>query len=242
MVTVQLFADSKPLTIPVSTLYKPFTSARKWNEWLVLPIKFSQLPLSSQLAITIWDFGGVAFGGTTIKLFDSKDCTLKRGRQKLKVWVNKEADGLNNSSTDSTIVFEKEMDRLEKLIKKHEAGDLVQVDWLDNLAFRQIERINKISNQSQYRSQTDPNEQQHLFIEFVQFDFPVVYSDLEYPLASPTATPLVTALSNSEVLVSKQSQKSSNDGHLIIVNDPEQARENPIESKYRRLIRSHKSG
>jgi phosphatidylinositol 3-kinase len=43
-------------------------------EWLTLPVHYCDLPLSAQLAITIWDLAGplntVPFGGTTITLFD----------------------------------------------------------------------------------------------------------------------------------------------------------------------------
>lgn len=240
MVTVQVFADCKPMTHPVSTMYKAFKSSRKWNEWLTLPIRYNQLPLTAQLAITIWDFAGPAhripYGGTTVKLFEISDCTLKRGRQKLKVWADVEADGKSNSTTDSTVVSSDEMDRLEKLIKKHEAGDLVQVDWLDNLVFRKIEQIN--------RARIQPQQEHLLFIEFIQFDFPVVYSDVEY--------------SHSESIVSSNNQQLSipvslldengNSGPLeaptrtiVLVHDSDQSRENPIESKYRRLVRTHKS-
>lgn len=237
MVSVQLFADSKPLTVPVSTLYKPFKSSRNWNEWLTLPIKYSELPVSSQLAITVWDFAGprvrVPYGGTTVKLFEQQDCTLKRGRQKLKIWLDKEADGLSDSSTDSTIQSLHEMDRLEKLIKKLESGDMPRVEWLDNLVFRQIERINK--NQ-------EPEENQHyLFVELVQFDFPIVYSDLEYSMGSSNVIS-----TNEQLPVPVAALEDATVGHkpsgIMVVNDPEQSRENPIESKYRRLIRSHKSG
>lgn len=43
-------------------------------EWLTLPIKYCDVPLTGQLAITVWDIGGpqkpIPFGGTTIPLFD----------------------------------------------------------------------------------------------------------------------------------------------------------------------------
>jgi hypothetical protein len=52
-------------------------SNRRWKEWLSLPIKYSDLPVSSQLAITIWDIAGprkqVPFGGTTYSIFNPSD-------------------------------------------------------------------------------------------------------------------------------------------------------------------------
>lgn len=45
-------------------------------EWLTLPIRYCDLPLGSQLAITVWDLAGPdgvrPFGGTTIALFDEQ--------------------------------------------------------------------------------------------------------------------------------------------------------------------------
>lgn len=90
--------------------------------------------LSSQLAITIWDLAGnqqlIPYGGTTVKLFDDVDwyvgfiykyhpfpsntfSSLKRGRQKLKIWLDQPADGMSNSSTSSTVVNTKEAVRIE---------------------------------------------------------------------------------------------------------------------------------
>ncbi|TVY92103.1 Phosphatidylinositol 3-kinase,root isoform [Lachnellula willkommii] len=165
-VTVQLWADSKPLTVPVQTAYKPFKNERKWNEWLTLPIHYSNLPLSSQLAITIWDLsptGGegaqghaIPFGGSTLPLFDQEN-QLQKGRQKCFLHRRKAADGLDSTSTPSTLPTRRkgakgkdtshkadkeseELDRLEKLFKKHEMGEIPRVEWLDQLVFRGVEK------------------------------------------------------------------------------------------------------
>ncbi|KAH8594046.1 kinase-like domain-containing protein [Bisporella sp. PMI_857] len=237
-VTVQLWADSKPLTVPVQTPYKPFKNERRWNEWLSLPIKYSSLPLSAQLAITIWDLsptGGpgahghaIPFGGTTIALFD-KDNQLQKGRQKCYVHRGKTADGLDSSTTpaiipttrqngssrrkDSVGITNKEseeMDRLEKLFKKHEMGEIPRVDWLDQLVFRTVEKrgiqattYSMRTMQGRKTKDIEPalnldgqestiteaaksddyvdNARFTLNIELPRFDFPVVFADHEYP-------------------------------------------------------------
>ena len=166
-VTVQLWADSKPLTVPVQTAYKSFKTARIWNEWLELPVSISILPLSSLLAITVWDLsptGGpgarghaIPFGGTTVSLFD-RDNTLQKGRQKCRIYRHKAADGYSSSTTPATppprrnqgtkngpnlhpaSAEEEELERLEKLFKKHEMGEIPHVDWLDNLVWKAIEK------------------------------------------------------------------------------------------------------
>jgi hypothetical protein len=44
-----------------------------WNEWVTLPVTFSDLPRNAQLALTIYDAVGPSkiqpVGGTTISLF-----------------------------------------------------------------------------------------------------------------------------------------------------------------------------
>jgi phosphatidylinositol 3-kinase len=168
-VTVRPFAESKPLTLPVQTPYKVFKNGRIWNEALYLPINYSQLPASTQLAITIWDLspaGGkdgighhVPFGGTTVPLFDEYN-TLLQGRQRCKVHRYKRADGFSNTTTacfesqskgrhnvsnldtsrDERIA---ESERLELLMKKYEMKEIPENKWLDQLVFRKIENLQK---------------------------------------------------------------------------------------------------
>jgi phosphatidylinositol 3-kinase len=166
-VTAQIWADSKPLTVPVQTAYKAFKNARIWNEWLQLPVTYSNLPASAQLAITVWDLSpaedndsnlhSVPFGGTTIPLFD-KDNTLHKGRQRCRMHRFKAADGLTDTTTPWVIpqarrsrkaqqaedtVDEQvaEMQRLEDLLKKQEMGDLPTNAWLDGLVYKKMMKI-----------------------------------------------------------------------------------------------------
>jgi phosphatidylinositol 3-kinase len=166
-VTAQIWADSKPLTVPVQTAYKSFKNARIWNEWLQLPVTYSNLPASAQLAITVWDLSpaedkdsnlhAVPFGGTTIPLFD-KDNTLQKGRQRCRIHRFKAADGLTDCTTPWVIpkarksrkaamiedtVDEQvaEMQRLEDLLKKQEMGDLPTNAWLDGLVYKKMMKI-----------------------------------------------------------------------------------------------------
>ena len=82
-----------PLTIPFRTSFKSFKNAyacvfypsfrcinymgvSRWNEWITLPIRYCDLPLSSQITFTVWDIGGprtaVPVGGSTFRLFGKK--------------------------------------------------------------------------------------------------------------------------------------------------------------------------
>jgi len=96
-------------------------------------------------------------GGTTLALFGKKR-TLRKGKQRCFVHRNRIADGNVSTTTPSKIAIVSESDpnslevyeegdklgRLEKLVKKHERGDLPRLEWLDQLAFRKIERIHAV--------------------------------------------------------------------------------------------------
>ncbi len=122
----------------------------------------SDCPISTQVAVTIWDLSpfppnnsldhSAPFGGTTISLFD-EDGTLRKGRQKCKVYRKKTADGQNPSATPHVPVprrrrrnegdepafpEEAELERLENLFKKHEMAEIPSSDWLDPLVFKKV--------------------------------------------------------------------------------------------------------
>ncbi|RAO68748.1 uncharacterized protein BHQ10_004760 [Talaromyces amestolkiae] len=230
-VTVQLWSDSKPLGVPMQTSYKSFKTSRTWNEWLQMPICVKDAPLGSQLAITVWDLSplgteasnghGVPFGGTTISLFDT-DGKLRMGRQKCKIYRNKAADGFSSSTTPAIPPAQRrkthgalpltqspeeaELERIEGLIKKHEMGEMTRVDWLDQLVFRQLEKIKTSAEEAAKKRATivqatkqKPNQRENgvheddsdteslyeenflLYVEFPRFDHPIVWDDYEYP-------------------------------------------------------------
>jgi phosphatidylinositol 3-kinase len=146
---------------------------RKWNEWLQFPINISSLPLSAQLAITVWDISptnedgfqghAIPYGGTTIALFD-KDDTLQKGRQRCRLYRHRAADGFSQTKTPAELAtnprikagaisaapqtdVERELERLESVFKKHEMGEIPRVDWLDRLVFEQVGRMEQeVSN------------------------------------------------------------------------------------------------
>ncbi|KAI8918613.1 kinase-like domain-containing protein [Powellomyces hirtus] len=216
-ITCQLFADNKAITLPIRTAHHSFNAHWTWNEWLTIPLRYRDLPLGSQLTFTVWEAyaprRAVPLGGTTFRVF-GKYNTLRKGKHKLFIWPWREADGQDITSTPSKVDSASEMDRLEKLMRKYERGDMARVDWLDQLSFREIERINKL--------ETSQTKHMYLYIDLPQFDFPLVYSEKEYRLPIPLAR-----------LV---------DSDLQIIPDPEAARDNPVENKHRKLARSHRNG
>ncbi|KXX80894.1 Phosphatidylinositol 3-kinase catalytic subunit type 3 [Madurella mycetomatis] len=295
-VTVQVWAGSKPLTVPVQTAYKSFRAERRWNEWLTLPVTYSTLPQNSRLAITIWDLsptGGpdaqghaIPFGGTTLPLFD-KDNQLHKGRQKCRVYRHRLADGNDDCTTPAILPRKKakkgshedkeadELDRMEKLFKKHEMGEIPRVDWLDQLVFRGFERrglqsakssalqearLQKGTQAEALKGARDPSAPPDpssflLNVELPRFDFPVVFADHQYQ-APPVSSMLHLSSSQSNIIpkpppevqfgpgINAMDDDEGYGGRLIRVYDPEvAAKDNPAESKHRRLVRSqHRNG
>lgn len=147
-VVAQMFASGKPLTLPVQTAYKAFSTRWNWNEWITLPIHYKDIPRSAIVALTVYDIYGpqktVPVGGTTTPVFGKHGC-LRRGIRDLKVWSGVEADGSQATSTpgDADDNTPSEMTRLSKLVRKHRKGRMMTVDWLDRLTFREIEVINE---------------------------------------------------------------------------------------------------
>lgn len=134
-----------------------------WNEWVTLPIQFSDLPVTAMLALTILDCAGAGrttiIGGTTISFF-GKNGMYRQGMYDLRVWIHQEANGDTITKTpgkgkDSS---QNKMQRLAKLSKKHRNGQMATVDWLDRLVFREIELVNEREKQS--------SEQLYLLVEF----------------------------------------------------------------------------
>ncbi|KAI9367686.1 kinase-like domain-containing protein [Aspergillus egyptiacus] len=294
-VTVQLWSGSKALGVPLQTSYKAFKTARTWNEWLQLPMSIKDAPLECQLAITIWDlspFGGegadghyIPFGGTTIRLFD-EDGKLKTGRQKCKVYRHKAADGFSATTTPSSpparrrkankhgrlgpSTEELELERVEVLIKKHEMGEIPRIDWMDQMVFRQLERLKLNAEEAarkravllkakKDRKQNDEEDDSDgediddenftLYIEFPRFDHPVVWSDHEYPPPPISSYPQNMPGNPSSALKPLPEVRfgpgiEGADGEGVIrIYDPEVGQTgNPCEDKHRRLIRSHRTG
>lgn len=294
-VTVQVWAGSKPLTVPVQTSYKAFKNERSWNEWLDLPIPYKSLPLNSCLAITIWDVsptGGrqaqghaIPFGGTTLPLFD-KDNQIQKGRLKCMVHRHEQADGNDDTKTpfilprrregakkDDMATVDKEaeeLERLDKLFKKYEMNEIPKVEWLDQLVWRVSERRASEATRNSVKSlRRQANSQQGeqdgslkpeqpgpskftLTIELPRFDFPVVFTDHEYPPAPVSAVQHLSA-SQSNVDLKPPPEVQFGPGindtvdrstRIVMIYDPEvAAKDNPAESKHRRLVRSqHRHG
>lgn len=188
-----------------------------WNELITMSTKYRDLTAHSQLAFTVWDVScgkdeGL-IGGATILLFNNK-MQLKTGKQKLRLWPGKEADGSFPTTTPGKVPKHErgEVERLEKLVNKYERGQIQCVDWLDRLTFKAMEKIKELENCK------NGNSSLYLVVDFCSLEHRVVFqeSGANFLLPSPIA--------------------STNE--LVTVWDPEIGKINPSEHKQLKLARS----
>ncbi|XP_065092354.1 phosphatidylinositol 3-kinase catalytic subunit type 3-like isoform X2 [Ochlerotatus camptorhynchus] len=129
-VSVQIYDDGRRVGLPVTSSYKSFLTRWSWNEWLTLPVLFSDLSRRSVLAITIYDCvwsynDATIVGGTSISLF-GKTGVFRQGLYDLKIWTEEEADGNYRPKTPGKCndSYNNQMQRLSKLAKKHRNGQI----------------------------------------------------------------------------------------------------------------------
>ncbi|QRV75171.1 atypical/PIKK/PI3K kinase [Ceratobasidium sp. AG-Ba] len=239
-VSCQIVADNKPLTIPYRTSFKAFKNTYTWNEWITFPLKYKDLPLNAQITFTVFDIEGprtsAPVGGTTFRMFGKKS-TLRRGKHRLLLWAGQEADGSAESRTPSKVELKDEMGRLEKLVKKYERGDLPKSEWLDKMAFRRMEEI--------HSSETAKSESLFLYIDLPRFDFPVLFTEpemLNLPPSTSSHTPVPPSTTTPATVAVAPLMDFKAEMQIWNIVDPDIARENPVEDKHRRLVRSHRGG
>ncbi|CAD7093767.1 unnamed protein product [Hermetia illucens] len=222
MVRLEVYNRGKPFCLPVHTSYKPFTKRWSWNEWVTLPLQFSDLPRTALLVLTVLDCAGpgktTVVGGTTISLF-CKNGIFRQGMFDLRVWLDVEGDGTQPTTTPGKgkSSNQSQMQRLGKLAKEHRNGQIPKVDWLDRLTFREIEMINE----------TEKRKSEFLYL---MIEFPTIcVEDKTYSIVyyEPDGDKKYSFVCKPR---------------LVIVPDSEILQDNLVERKHHRLARSARSG
>ncbi|XP_026384357.1 phosphatidylinositol 3-kinase, root isoform-like [Papaver somniferum] len=216
-VECQLFIDGAPFGLSTRTRLESSGQPYCWNELVTLSTKYRDLTAHSQLALTVWDVScredeGLV-GGATILLFNSKK-QLKTGKQKLRLWLGKEADGSYPTTTPGKVPRPDrgELERLDKLVNKYERGQIQRIDWLDRLTFKSIEKVKEKERYSKGNSHLS------LIVDFCSFEHRVVFQESGANFLSPSPV--------------------SSPNELVTVWDPEVGRINPSEHKQLKLARS----
>ncbi|KAJ3694315.1 hypothetical protein LUZ60_009795 [Juncus effusus] len=212
-----LYIDGAPFGLPARTKLESSGQPYCWNEMLTLSTKYRDLTSHAQLAFTVYDVSGGSednvVGGATVFLFNNKR-QLKAGRQKLRLYPHKPADGKIPTSTPGKVPKSErgEVERLERLVNKYERGQIQRIDWLDRLAFNAIDQIKK--------KEADKPENSHLslVVDFCSFEHRVVFQEFGVNYLAPSPV--------------------SSTNEIVTVWDPEMGRTNPSEHKQLKLARS----
>ncbi|KAJ2820436.1 Phosphatidylinositol (PI) 3-kinase, partial [Coemansia sp. 'formosensis'] len=212
-VTVQLFSSGIPLSLPLQTKYSPKTATqRRWDEWIRFPTKYSELAIDGCMHIALWEMRG---------LWDVAQ--LGKCRMDLFEHDSELVQGkyrlqlLPLAASQEKPVPGKDSslkyDRIFETLRKYDDGEVAHTDWLDAMVMERIDEI-----EAKERQQTDDL---YIHIAFPKFDFAVVFGEakLDDPLAIQPSNP-----------------------KYCLVFDPETYRDNPAESKHRRLLRGYRSG
>uniref|UniRef100_A0A182PPU7 Phosphatidylinositol 3-kinase catalytic subunit type 3 n=1 Tax=Anopheles epiroticus TaxID=199890 RepID=A0A182PPU7_9DIPT len=189
-VKLQIFDGGEPVGLPVCTSHKHFTTRWSWNEWVTLPLRFTDISRTAALGLTIYDCAGgreqlTVVGGTSISFFSTNGLFRQvmcgqlianylaividlnfQGLYDLKVWPQMEPDAACISTTPGKVSSTNvnQMQRLSKLAKKHRNGQMEKIDWLDRLTFRELEVINEM-------------EKRNSQFLYLMVEFPQVYID-----------------------------------------------------------------
>ncbi|QLL31887.1 hypothetical protein HG536_0C00540 [Torulaspora globosa] len=231
IVSIQVFDEEsgRILTIPTHTLYVPFRNARKWNQWLTLPINLNQLTLSSRLRIVIWEFDGtnkVPFFELETSVFN-EDNSLKRGLEALKFQYNEPGSGVKIKG-----------DELLDSLNRYYLGEVRKIEWLDAITIPDLEK--------RVDSRSWPTGTFVLNIEFPVFELPIVFTERKYPSVLDNIPTLHNFEQSNEpgdhlkTEPRKMIPLGSSSDSTLKFYDPDQFNSNPIEEKYRRLERASK--
>lgn len=171
-----IYIDGVPFGLSSRTRNAALATNCRWDEWVTMGVKYCDLTVDAQLALTIWDEAQprheVAFGACTLPLF-TRNMQLKCGHFKLRLWPGKVADGSLPSSTPGKLPKHQrgEVERLEKLQNKYDCGEVARADWLDRLAFKAMDQIIEEENNK------NGSRYLQLTIELPSFDHPVVFQE-----------------------------------------------------------------
>ncbi|KAK1320919.1 hypothetical protein QJS10_CPA03g00525 [Acorus calamus] len=231
-----LYMDGALFGLPTKTRLETAAQQYCWNEFITLNTKYRDLTAHAQLCLTalqVWDVSCGSndglIGGATVLLFNSKK-QLKSGKQKLRLWPRKEADGSFTTTTPGKVIpnlhssdvlgcshlvprnERGELERLEKMTNKYERGQIQRIDWMDLLAFRALDQI------KERESSRNGNSHLSLVVDFCSLEHRVVFQESD--VKSFSASPV------------------SPTNELVVVWDPEVGRVNPSEHKQLKLARS----
>eukprot|EP01061_Rhynchopus_euleeides_P013435 TRINITY_DN23468_c0_g1_i1.p1 TRINITY_DN23468_c0_g1~~TRINITY_DN23468_c0_g1_i1.p1 ORF type:complete len:900 (+),score=411.71 TRINITY_DN23468_c0_g1_i1:93-2792(+) len=185
---------------------------RRWQQWLLFPVKFCDLPIDTVLCCTVWSSAAdEPFGGTSTYVFSTRG-QLKRSSRRLLLHRGKVADGHEPSTTFGRIAEKSFAVRTEKRVVQYNLNELGRVDWLDRVTSAEISLLRSQSAVSQSDA--------FLLVDFPVFPTPVFNLSLSQPVP-PNYQPVPN-------------------GGLVTMRDPDidLADSNPCEVKAVKIMKS----
>eukprot|EP00792_Barthelona_sp_PAP020_P012802 TRINITY_DN761_c0_g1_i1.p1 TRINITY_DN761_c0_g1~~TRINITY_DN761_c0_g1_i1.p1 ORF type:complete len:797 (-),score=211.45 TRINITY_DN761_c0_g1_i1:10-2400(-) len=153
IVTIGLTSFGQEIITPIVLPYMHNSNdiAPCWNTWIHLPYSYSSIAPDSQIIITIKGVNDeneeLLVGSTTVSLFDKKKW-LRSGEIKALIYPNVIPNIDNPSTTNGLIninenAYSNQLAFLNTKLADLWRGTIKKSEWLDNIAFLQIEKINK---------------------------------------------------------------------------------------------------
>eukprot|EP01134_Creolimax_fragrantissima_P003351 CFRG3351T1 len=180
-VTCSIVSGGKDLSAPMRTARRINSKDWRWDELLELPFQYSSLPRNASLTFTVWEIKrpGVVgpIGNAYVTLF-SKTGSLRKGRQRLKLWMTGTSPDPLQMAYETDGVSER-IHAMEKRLKKLERGDIMSIDWLDAMTINEVQKT---------IAEEKPNLGPMLYIDLPQFDYPVVFLENITELAPAPST------------------------------------------------------
>ncbi|KAJ2358860.1 Phosphatidylinositol (PI) 3-kinase [Coemansia sp. RSA 2618] len=212
-VTVQLFSSGIATSLPLQTKYKQTRGGRPaWGEWIRFPTKYSELAEDAYVSVGLWDMRG---------LWDVRQvgmCRVALFESDRELIQGKRRlkltlnEGDKKAADNAGKGQQLKYDALFETLRQYDDGDVARVDWLDELA---MEKIGEIRDAEQGQATS-----LYIHIGFPQFDFAVLFGETKL---------------DDPLVLQPQSAK------FCVAFDPEMYRDNPAESKHRRLLRGYRS-
>lgn len=227
-VAVELFYDRlrrvrPPATAqqhpPLRTAYRAFATQCRWDETVVLPQRFCDLPQDACLVFTACDVhaprSALPLAWAQLPLFNHRR-VLRKGRQKLLLVETPQQQQAAAATTAKAAPTSLEVERLERLVKRHARAELEHVEWLDAFTFTQIERVKR-------DCEREADDAMFLFVDLPIFPHPVVFAPMRCPFDQQQQQP----------------QQKTEHSLIVLAPDPELGMlDNPVEAKHLKLARS----
>lgn len=230
--TVYEGVTNKPISIGVQTPYKAFGSkGRVWNSYLKLPLYYNQVSIDSYLKFEIYEIvetRAQRFGVGFLSLFNKNSASLRKGSQKIPIYVNEDPPLAHDYDT-------KGLTEIEKCLIGYENGDYNRVEWVDNLVLPIISANKEVDRAYDY----------YLYFELPNFELPIVYLDISYYIKESVESSRIDIHPDIQTTVIMNSVDIPlSQGKLLKVHDPDfrtvnsSAQLDPIEMKYHKLERN----